>query len=454
MQKITKEEIQIGIKEISEKCNIDKSKIIYNWEHNGLMIDDVKFEIFPSHLLFVHFNYNILFTNCSFGCFEYFNLDETRTNKLIFCSCNIDNNSVTEKIAIFKTKLHFTNCIFKDSICIGEILLENKLCFLNCDFDKKIYLDIRKCLDTFQMVNFIIKANFKENTYFDNSIFYCSADFSKCEFEKEAYFYGVTFEKAPNFSQAIFKSNVNLVNAKIDCDFKTLKEDLESLCKISSHTTAKQNIWHKIKNRFCSENHNDNTDIQKQKTSIDLEKLAQKANDFRDSFRLFKNALIKENNLLDAANHHRIELYCKEIELESKKPKIFSRDWIDKWILKFYRHTSDHHTDLLKIWHSLLIVVGIFGILSSGVIVAFDYGYLKFCDFSAHSLIEMYNAHINHFVLTHSYQMLGMNALLFMLFIGLFILSVLWDRARVIGICISYCVMIFLFAQAPTNLIK
>ena len=66
MQKITKEEIQIGIKEISEKCNIDKSKIIYNWEHNGLMIDDVKFEIFPSHLLFVHFNYNILFTNCSF----------------------------------------------------------------------------------------------------------------------------------------------------------------------------------------------------------------------------------------------------------------------------------------------------------------------------------------------------------------------------------------------------
>lgn len=97
--------------------------------------------------------------------------------------------------------------------------------------------------------------------------------------------------------------------------------------------------------------------------------------------------------------------------------------------------------------------MGIFGILSSGVIVAFDYGYLKFCDFSAHSLIEMYNAHINHFVLTHSYEMLGMNALLFMLFIGLFMLGVLWDRARVIGICISYCVTILLFAASPKYLI-
>lgn len=39
------------------------------------------------------------------------------------------------------------------------------------------------------------------------------------------------------------------------------------------------------------------------------------ANDFRDSFRTFKNALVKDNNLLDASNFHKCELYCKEIEL-------------------------------------------------------------------------------------------------------------------------------------------
>ena len=46
------------------------------------------------------------------------------------------------------------------------------------------------------------------------------------------------------------------------------------------------------------------------------------ANDFRDSFRGFKSALIKDNNLLDASEFHRCELYCKEIELYSKETKI------------------------------------------------------------------------------------------------------------------------------------
>ena len=45
------------------------------------------------------------------------------------------------------------------------------------------------------------------------------------------------------------------------------------------------------------------------------------ANDYRDSFRLIKNNLLKNNNTLDASQHHKMELYCKEIELESKEQK-------------------------------------------------------------------------------------------------------------------------------------
>lgn len=348
---------------------------------------------------------NIIFTNCKINSISFINPSSHYRFKdacFKFYHCSIDNiliaNGLWHKVEFCK-EISFVGCRFlndKNGISLSNYIFGKKANFSNCKF----YTDV----------------------YFNNSTFQDSADFRECEFEKTAGFYGTTFEKVPNFSQAIFKGNLNLVNTNLNFDF----EDVEK----------------KIKEEYS--NH----------IGTEKEKFLDKfANDFRDSFRLFKNALIKENNLLDAANHHRIELYCKEIELESKKPKIFSRDWIDKWILKFYRHTSDHHTDLLKIWHSLLIVVGIFGILSSGVIVAFDYGYLKFCDFSAHSLIEMYNAHINHFVLTHSYEMLGMNALLFMLFIGLFMLGVLWDRARVIGICISYCVTILLFAASPKYLI-
>lgn len=89
-----------------------------------------------------------------------------------------------------------------------------------------------------------------------------------------------------------------------------------------------------------------------------------RANIFRDSARLIKNTLSKEGNLLDASNYHRVELYCKEIELDSKLKESWNwRDWIDKWQLRLYRHTSDHHTDLLKIISWVLVAIGIFGLL-------------------------------------------------------------------------------------------
>ncbi|MEE6620391.1 hypothetical protein VWN47_10825, partial [Campylobacter jejuni] len=44
--------------------------------------------------------------------------------------------------------------------------------------------------------------------------------------------------------------------------------------------------------------------------NIEEKPLDKFANDFRDSFRTFKNALIKDNNLLDASNFHKYELYC------------------------------------------------------------------------------------------------------------------------------------------------
>lgn len=304
---------------------------------------------------------------------------------------------------------------------------------LKTTFKQKVVL---QCRDFMQDVSFqecvfendlsIMGCNFHKNALFDNAKINGFFVASKSVFHKQASFWNVDFKKIPNFSGVGFtESNlVNFVNAKVDNSFEKLSQLVKNETKGKDNDTSNQ-----IRN------------------------------DIRDSYRTIKNTLIQQNNLLDTSQWHKLELYAKEIELDSKEYKEIKnnnedfRDCVDKWILKFYRHTSDHHTDFLKIWHNLLIVVGIFGILSGGVIVAFDYGYLKFCDFSAHSLIEMYNAHINHFVLTHSYQMLGMNALLFMLFIGLFILSVLWDRARVIGICISYCVMIFLFAASPKYLI-
>ncbi|HEC1790153.1 TPA: pentapeptide repeat-containing protein, partial [Campylobacter lari] len=209
----------------------------------------------------------------------------------------------------------------------------------NCYFHNKVYFS----------------GVFKENAFFNNSHFKDYVDFCACEFEKIACFYGVSFEKIPNFSQVVFKDNTNLVNVKANFDFRNLNIAIKNINKLKDEA----------------------------------------ANDFRDYFRIFKNILIKDNNLLDASKFHKYELYCKEIELEEKKSKIFSKEWIDKWQLVFYRKLCDHHTDILQSLNSLILVIGIFGVLNLAIIIGFNcyLGYKPILEHLYFSL-DFYNFHI------------------------------------------------------------
>ncbi|MCE3038648.1 hypothetical protein [Helicobacter anatolicus] len=74
---------------------------------------------------------------------------------------------------------------------------------------------------------------------------------------------------------------------------------------------------------------------------------------------------ISNNNgsIIESSSWNTQSLYCKEIELDSKLRESWNwRDWIDKWQLCLYRHTSDHHTDLLKIISWIVVVIGGFGL--------------------------------------------------------------------------------------------
>ena len=92
------------------------------------------------------------------------------------------------------------------------------------------------------------------------------------------------------------------------------------------------------------------------------------ASNARDSFRTIKNVLIANNNLLDASAWHKLELYAKEIGLRLPEPESINnqnnkyKKRIDLIQLCFYRHTSEHHTDLLKIFSWFIILVGVFAI--------------------------------------------------------------------------------------------
>ncbi|EAJ6667784.1 hypothetical protein E6B15_08470 [Campylobacter coli] len=246
-----------------------------------------------------------------------------------FAFVDIEVMSLTS--STFKEEICLHACNFKKmqnihfaDIVFGKLYIPKELFIKSVNFERCVFLqDINFKDYTFNEIAFNTCA-FKENAYFNNSNFKKSVDFHECEFEKTACFYGVKFDETPNFSQALFKSNINIINSNLNFDFTNLDKKIRLL---SSQEKGKYNY--------------------------------EIANDFRDSFRNFKSALIKDNNLLDASNFHKYELYCKELELKNKKDKTL-KDRIDKWQLVFYRKLCDHHTDLLLNLRWFVVVVGFF----------------------------------------------------------------------------------------------
>lgn len=269
--------------------------------------------------------------------------------EMTFQDCTFETISVL--LSTFR-KLIFIDCVFQSDVIFGQCVFE-ELVFRNCIFEDRVTITKSNFRGVTQFkcnfkgevdfINCVFGENGSKNSrvYFDGSIFSKASIFAKTMFYGEiTSFYEVTFEQIPNFTQVLFQTNLNLVNTYLDFDYdQTYK-------------------------MIVGENYEE---------SIFVKNIRQKANDFRDSFRIFKNILSKEGNILDASNYHRVELYCKEIELNFKVFKIFSKDWIDKWQLCFYRHTSDHHTDLFKIVSWVIVAIGVFGLSLLGCRYGLDF---------------------------------------------------------------------------------
>lgn len=318
MEKTTQEEKEIIAKAL--KVNIDDvtydRSSNFKPEKNKFIIKGKVINKFDIHCLK---DYELSFLKCQIktkiSIRKY--IEDIKIKSLLFNDCSI--NSIVFIDDFSCDNMHFLNCSI-DKISCSKISIKGDVKFKKCSFVKEFLLDNCKFLNAI---------------YFNNSFFKSYADFHECEFDDIACFYGVTFEKTPNFSQAIFEGNLNMVNTNLNFTFDDLQERIKQEYK----------------------------DFNKTKEDQDKKPLDKFANDFRDSFRNFKSALIKDNNLLDASNFHKYELYCKELELKNKKDKTL-KDRIDKWQLVFYRRLCDHHTDLLKAFHNLLIVIMLFSMFS------------------------------------------------------------------------------------------
>ncbi|EDO8919509.1 pentapeptide repeat-containing protein [Campylobacter coli] len=367
---------------------------------------------------------------------EYVNFDE---NKKIYI---IKDNNNLKKIHIknFNYKLYerynlsFTKCIFECEIKDTRGLssdIENGIFFLKCEFENKIlFFNLY-----FKNISFIL-CNFKNNTTFqactfktfcnfESSVFENFVSFDKSMFLDKVSFYNTHFHKVPNFSQAIFNENLNIVNTKLNFTFSNLEEKIEQECE----------------------------EFNKNKKEEDQKSLDKFANDFRDSFRTFKNALIKDNNLLDASNFHKYELYCKEIELKNKKGKTF-KDVVDRWQLFFYCKLCDHHTDILQSLNSLILVIGIFVISSVAIVVGFNYslGYKPILEHWYFSL-DFYNHHINSIIQDNYLFMMAINVMILFIYLGLVGFALCLEYMREFFIIISYVITFLVLAVSPKILI-
>ncbi|TEY03882.1 pentapeptide repeat-containing protein [Campylobacter sp. US33a] len=351
----------------------------------------------------------------NFSCYErvYFSNCEFKSKVSLHI---IDNDNTV----CFLNGMDFSNCIFEDEINFkrfisGTSLPENKYynneqdtLFKNCIFKKRVVFH---------------NSNFFNSIYFNNSHFKDYVDFHECEFKKTACFYGVRFDKTPNFSQAIFKENLNVVNTNLNFTFGNLQERIKQEYKDFNETKEKKSL-----DKF--------------------------ANDFRDSFRTFKNALIKDNNLLDASKFHKYELYCKEIELKFKKSKIFSREWMDKWQLVFYRKLCDHHTDILQSLNSLILVIGIFVLSSVVMVFGFNYslGYKPILEHWYFSL-DFYNHHINSIIQDNYLFVVKVNFAMLFGYLILVGFALCLKYIREFFIIISYAITLLVLVVSPKILI-
>lgn len=402
------------------KQHYDENKILEIHLNNMVFEQDLVFDNVKKLSLII--DDNVKFQRlCIFGCNELslrINgrvkiIDKISINnckfKQISINNHIDGNIEFQKCEFNDFNLYgFSNATIKGAFTFDFCELKEKVNFMNFEFENKV---------SFKM------SKFKDNVYFNNSHFKDYAYFHECEFEKTACFYGVRFDKAPNFSQAIFKGNLNAVNANLNFTFDDLQE------------------------RIKQEYEDFNKNIENKKS---LDKFA---NDFRDSFRTFKSSLIKDNNLLDASNFHKYELYCKELELKNKKGKTF-KDVVDRWQLLFYRKLCDHHTDILQSLNSLILVIGIFVISSVAMVVGFNYslGYKPILEHWYFSL-DFYNHHINSIIQDNCLLMIFVNLMILFIYLCLVGFALCLKYMREFFIIISYVIIFLVLVVSPKILI-
>lgn len=293
--------------------------------------------------------------------------------------------------------LNFNHSHFNSQVEPWNLSIRKGMSFANCRFNKNFALYATKleseAFFDFSHSMFFDKADFSSTQFsgairFHRSIFMDKALFYDSKFLDTANFYFATFAQPPSFSMCVFKDSKLAHFIGVDISYLTLE-------------ILKADIQEKAK----SERDEKNDFMGRGIAYLQI----QHAINLQDSFRVIKEILNTQSNTLESQKWHKLELYAKELELQYRGqirdlekdanafeyiarqdvinneknkelyiPHIKQNDStqmleinkrerlkniIDHIQLWFYRYTSDHHTDLLKIISWVLIAIGVFGLL-------------------------------------------------------------------------------------------
>ena len=296
----------------------------------------------------------------------------------------------------FIKALNFNHSHFNSQVELWNLSIRKGISLVNCRFNKKFALYATKleseAFFDFSHSVFFDNADFSSTQFFGTirfhrSIFMNKALFYDSKFLDTANFYFATFAQSPSFSMCVFKDSKLAHFTGVDISHLTLE-------------ILKTNIQEKAQDEESEENNFMGRGI----AYLQI----QHAINLQDSFRVIKETLNAQSNNLESQKWHKLELYAKELELQyrgeirnlendaktfeytakqdvinNKKskelyiPHIKQNDSaqmleinkrerlkniIDRIQLWFYRHTSDHHTDLLKIISWVIVAIGVFGL--------------------------------------------------------------------------------------------
>lgn len=194
-------------------------------------------------------------------------------------ACIFKNNTFIEldlSHSLFGKSVQLNDCIFKNKVDLSHSYFKSDVFFSNCQFGTEV--DSKKMID-------LSSITFEKNVKFDESKFNHFVAFHTTSFKGTGSFYKCEFNTIPNFSPADFGGVLNINNAKWGENNKGFEYE---------------NVKELVEKAYKSNNSMENV--------INL----------RSSFSGMKHKLIEQDNLLDAQNFHKAELYCKEIELKDR----------------------------------------------------------------------------------------------------------------------------------------